>query len=151
MAIRSPRPTCLLSGGDAKTVPKLIHKSVNSGEVQCNLIYSISLIYKKILHTYKECLTLNPLGPHDALKHHFASLKNDLVSRNRGGSERKFSWNCFKNNSILFHLSPTSSHFHPLQVENCDSNSRLVVDGDDNGKFRLERVKARGSTLVIRI
>ena len=34
-----------------------------------------------------------------------------------------------------------SSHLHPLQVENCDSNSRLVVDEDDNGKFRLERVK----------
>ena len=34
-----------------------------------------------------------------------------------------------------------SSHLHPLQVENCDSNSRLVVDEDDNGKFRrLERV-----------
>ena len=28
----------------------------------------------------------------------------------------------------FFHLSPTSSHLHPLQVENCDSNSRLVVD-----------------------
>ena len=31
-----------------------------------------------------------------------------------------------------------STHLHPLQVENCDSNSRLVVDEDDNGKFRLE-------------
>ena len=31
-------------------------------------------------------------------------------------------------------------HLHPLQVETCDSNSRLVVDEDDNGKFRLERV-----------
>ena len=29
----------------------------------------------------------------------------------------------------------------PLQVENCDSNSRLVVDEDDNGKLLLERVK----------
>ena len=57
-----------------------------------------------------------------------------------GFLEQKFSWNCFKNNSICFHLSPTSSHFHPLQVENCGSNSRLVVDEDDNGKFRLERV-----------
>ena len=28
-------------------------------------------------------------------------------------------------------FSPTSSHLHPLQVENCDSNSRLVVDEDD--------------------
>ena len=33
-----------------------------------------------------------------------------------------------------------SSHLHPLQVENCTSNSRLVVDEDDNDKFRLERV-----------
>ena len=32
------------------------------------------------------------------------------------------------------------SHLHPLQVETCDSNSWLVVDEDDNGKFRLERV-----------
>ena len=41
---------------------------------------------------------------------------------------------------IFFAFSP-SSHLHPLKVENCDSNSRLVVDEDDNGKFRLERVK----------
>ena len=30
--------------------------------------------------------------------------------------------------------------FHSLQVENCDSNSRLVVDEDDNGKLGLKRV-----------
>ena len=42
---------------------------------------------------------------------------------------------------IFFNLSPTSSHLHPPQVENCDSNSRLVVDEDDNGKSRPERVK----------
>ena len=41
---------------------------------------------------------------------------------------------------IFFNFSPTSNHLHPLQVENCDSNSRLVVDEDDNGKFKLERV-----------
>ena len=39
--------------------------------------------------------------------------------------------------TIFFNFSPTSTHFHPLQVENCDSNSRLVVDEDENGKFRL--------------
>ena len=43
--------------------------------------------------------------------------------------------------AIFFNFSPTWNHLHPLQVENCDSNSRLVVDEDDNGKFRLERVK----------
>ena len=41
----------------------------------------------------------------------------------------------------LFNFSPTSNYLHPLQVENCDSNSRLVADEDDNGKFRLEMVK----------
>ena len=30
--------------------------------------------------------------------------------------------------AIFFIFSPISSHLHPLQVENCDSNSRLVVD-----------------------
>ena len=44
--------------------------------------------------------------------------------------------------AIFFNFSPTSNHLHPLQAENCDSNSRLVVDEDDVGKFRLERVKA---------
>ena len=41
--------------------------------------------------------------------------------------------------AIFFNFSLTSNHFHPLQVANCDSNSRLVVDKDDYGKLRLER------------
>ena len=47
----------------------------------------------------------------------------------------------YKYMAIFFTLSPTSNHLHPLQDENCDSNSRLVVDEDDNGKFRVERFK----------
>ena len=43
--------------------------------------------------------------------------------------------------AIVVNLPSTSSHLYPIQVENCDSNSRLVVDKDDNSKFRLERVK----------
>ena len=42
--------------------------------------------------------------------------------------------------TIFFNFLPTSNHLHLLQVENCGSNSRLVVDEDDNGKLRLERV-----------
>ena len=38
-------------------------------------------------------------------------------------------------------ISPTSSHLYSLQVENCGSNSRLVVDEDGNGKFRLKAEK----------
>ena len=41
---------------------------------------------------------------------------------------------------IFFHLCPTSGHPYPPQGENYDRNSRLVVDEDDNSKFRLERV-----------
>ena len=100
----------------------------------------IVLLKKTALSKLPSFLHNNPLYPHDALKHYLASLKNDLDSWNLGFLERKLSWNCFKNNSIFFHLSPTLSHFHPLQVENCDSNSRRVVDEDDNGKFRLQRV-----------
>ena len=40
--------------------------------------------------------------------------------------------------AIFFNLSPTSSHLYPLQAENCDSNSRLVVDKDDNVKSGLK-------------
>ena len=42
--------------------------------------------------------------------------------------------------AIFFNFLLTLNHFHPLQVENCDSNSRLVVDEDDYDKLRLERV-----------
>ena len=45
--------------------------------------------------------------------------------------------------TIFLIFSPTSNHLHPLQVENCDSNSRIVVDEDDNGRFRLERVRTK--------
>ena len=44
--------------------------------------------------------------------------------------------------AIFFNFLPTSNHLHLLQVENCGSNSRLVVDEDDNGKLRIERVNA---------
>ena len=40
---------------------------------------------------------------------------------------------------IFFNFLTTSNHLHPLQVENCGSNSRLVVGEDDYGKFRIER------------
>ena len=43
--------------------------------------------------------------------------------------------------AISFTFSPTSNHLHPLQVENCDSNSRLVVDEDDNVKSGLKGLK----------
>ena len=38
-------------------------------------------------------------------------------------------------------FTPTSNHLHPLQVENCDSNSRLVVDEDDDGNSGIKGLK----------
>ena len=42
--------------------------------------------------------------------------------------------------AISINFFPILNHLHPIQDENCDGNSRLEVDEDDNGKFRLERV-----------
>ena len=52
--------------------------------------------------------------------------------------------------AIFFTFSLTLGHLHPLQVENCDSNSRLVVDEADNGKFKLQRVKVLTHLIVFR-
>ena len=51
--------------------------------------------------------------------------------------------------AIFFTFSPKANHLRPLKVENCDSNSRLVVDEDDNGKFRLERVNELIKSLLL--
>ena len=40
--------------------------------------------------------------------------------------------------AIFFNFSPTSNHLHSLQVVNCESNSRLVVDEDGNVKSGLK-------------
>ena len=44
---------------------------------------------------------------------------------------------------IFFNLALTSNHLHPLQMENCDSNSQLVVDEDGIGKSRLKICHAK--------
>ena len=38
---------------------------------------------------------------------------------------------------IFLYFSPTLNHLHPLQVENCDSNSRLVVTMVNSGSKGL--------------
>ena len=53
----------------------------------------------------------------------------------------------YQHMAVFFTFSPTSNHLHPLQVENCDSNPRFLVEEDDNGKFRLERVNLYNSEI----
>ena len=42
---------------------------------------------------------------------------------------------------LLLKNITTPNHVHPLQVENCDSNSRLVVDEYDNVKSGWKGLK----------
>ena len=45
--------------------------------------------------------------------------------------------------AIFFTFSLASNHLHPLQAENCDSNSRLVVDEDDNERVKNDNIRAQ--------
>ena len=60
------------------------------------------------------------------------------------GFRRKISMKLFYQlMAILVNFALTSSHLHPLEVKNCGSNSRLVVDKDGwrwQCRVRLERV-----------
>ena len=78
------------------------------------------------------------LRPHDALKHHFTSLKTDLILLQPRVLEQNFHETGLPiRGNFLNHIKSSSS----LQVENCNSNSQVVVNEDDNGKCRLKTVK----------
>ena len=68
--------------------------------------------------------------------HNFAYLKNDLINYIVHLSQRKLSSNCFNNHNILFSFT---THFKSSSPTT-SRESRLVVDKDDTGKFRFERV-----------
>ena len=50
---------------------------------------------------------------------------------------------------IFLNVSLTSNHLYPLQAANCCRNSRLVVDEEDYGKFRIERVNPYSAELCL--
>ena len=49
------------------------------------VVHATSRVYHLIIESH-----LNPLSPHDALKHHFTSLKTDLIFLQQRVLERKF-------------------------------------------------------------
>ena len=59
-----------------------------NSEKQC--IYFLSVTGKRSLEMNYDILYINPLSPHDALKHHFTSLKTDLIFLQLRVLERKF-------------------------------------------------------------
>ena len=87
---------------------------------------------------------LKPFKSSRCIKASFHILENRLNCPTTRAFRTKISMKLvYQYMAIFYNFQPTSRHFHPLQVENCDSNSRLVVDEDDNGKFRPERVKVK--------
>ena len=82
-----------------------------------------------------------PFKPSRCIKASFHIPENRLNFPTTKGFRMKISMKLvYQYMAIFLNFSTTPNQLHPLQVENCDSNSRLVVDEDDNGKFRLERV-----------
>ena len=89
--------------------------------------------------TIKICIY--PFNPSRCIKASFYIPENILNFPTTKGFSMKIPMKLvYQYMAIFFNFPLTSSHFHPLQVENCDSNSRLVVDGDNNDNFTLERV-----------
>ena len=87
-------------------------------------------------------LLLKPFKPSRCTKASFHLPKNRLNFPTTKGFRTKISMKLvYQFMAIFFYFPTTSNHLHPLQVENCDSNSRFVVDEDDSGTFMVERVK----------
>ena len=90
---------------------------------------------------FQKVIDVNRLNPHDASKYNLTFVKTGLTFLQLRGFIKKILMKlCYHHMAIVFNFSPTSSYLHLLQIENCYSNSRLVVDKDDNGKFRFQRV-----------
>ena len=91
--------------------------------------------------------------PPRCIKASFNIPENRLKFPTTGGFRTKISIKLvYQYMAIFLNFSPTLNYLNPLQVENCDSNSRLVVDEDDNGKPGIEGVKSlRELNLYIRV
>ena len=100
-----------------------------------------------------ESMLVQPFKASRCIKASFYISENTLNFPTNTGFRMKISMQLVHQYmTIFFNFQTTSNHLHPLQVENCDSNSRLVVDEDDNGKFRPEGVNGGppSTTLVQR-
>ena len=86
----------------------------------------------------KSLYSFNPLNPHDALKHHFTTLKTDLIFLQLMVLEGKFPWSSFT----------TTWQFSLIFQQRKIFFIGLVVDEYANGKVRLERVNESYATCM---
>ena len=98
------------------------------------------------------CIMRVPFKPSQCIKASFYILKTLNFPTTKGFRTKISVKLIYQYMGIFFNFSPTSNHVHPLQMDNCDSNSRLVVNEHGSGKFRLERVESlRGIRWFIEI
>ena len=120
------------------TVIKLSRFSINHIKMilDRNDVGLISRTYLLTMAFFKHVIAaLKPFKPSRCIKASFHIPENRLNFPTTKGFRMNISIKLFyQYMAIFFTFSPTSNHLHPLQVENCDSNSRLVVDEDDNVK-----------------
>ena len=83
------------------------------------------------------------------LKHHFASLKNDLISWDLVVLERKLSWNCFENNSIFFSFVTHFKSYSATTTRELLQQFATCSGWRWQSKFRLERVNSLMSRILI--
>ena len=84
----------------------ILHNDSNGVKIiKADYLYLLNLKHVWAINVEKNnniSLSFNPLSPHDALKHHFTSLKLYLISRQLRVLERKFPWNWFTNTWQFF-------------------------------------------------
>ena len=102
------------------------------------LIRRISVYKKMVLHVSAKGMVTpvitKPFKPSRCIKASFYIPENTIDFPTTRGFRRKITMKLvYQYMVIFFTFSPTSNHLHPLQAENCGSNSRLVVDEDDYG------------------
>ena len=91
-------------------------------------IYIDIILAKQILCHYHN-MPVQPFKPSRCIKASFYITVYRLHFPITRGFMMKISLKLFyQYMAIFFNFSHTSSHLHQLPVENCDSNSRLVVD-----------------------
>ena len=90
-------------------------------------------------------IVTQPFKPSRCINASFYILVNRLKFPTTKGFRTKISMKLvYQYMTIYLNFQTTSNHFHPLQVENCDSNSRLVVD-----EMTMVNSGLKGLTLVL--
>ena len=121
------------------TKPLTFHSSLLSPElsdmsdrlISDQVTYIVHLLYIAVItvhYIFKEYFSLSTSTFSTLMMHHFTSLNNDKI----------FMELFYYYNILYSYMPPTSSHLLPLQVQNYNINSWLLVDEDGDSKLRLE-------------